>query len=109
MPMNVEPAALMGSCVTRRAFETPVVGKSERFNPRPPVRDVLDGKTWHKTYDIALSKKTPDPFPPNVKALTHHEHQYRLRVGHFRVVFDFDGVARIVSIEEVKKRDEHTY
>lgn len=45
----------------------------------------------------------------NVKALVNHEHQYRLRVGHFRVFFDFDGVARIVSIEEVKKRDEHTY
>ena len=45
MPMNVEPAALMGSCVARRALETPVVGKSARFNPRPPVRDVLEGKT----------------------------------------------------------------
>lgn len=45
----------------------------------------------------------------NVKALVNHEHQYRLRVGNFRVFFDFDGVARIVSIEEVKKRDERTY
>ena len=45
----------------------------------------------------------------NVKALVNHEHQYRLRVGNFRVFFDFDGSARIVSIEEVKKRDERTY
>ena len=45
----------------------------------------------------------------NVKALVNHAHQYRLRVGDFRVFFDFDGAARIVSIEEVKKRDEHTY
>ncbi len=45
----------------------------------------------------------------NVKALVNHKHQYRLRVGNFRVFFDFDGVARIVSIEEVKKRDERTY
>jgi mRNA-degrading endonuclease RelE of RelBE toxin-antitoxin system len=45
----------------------------------------------------------------NVTALTNHEHGYRLRVGNYRVFFDFDGAVRIVSIEEVKKRDERTY
>ena len=45
----------------------------------------------------------------NVKAHTNHEFGYRLRVGGYRVFFDFDGAVRIVSIEEVKKRDEHTY
>ena len=45
----------------------------------------------------------------NVKALTNHEYGYRLRVGHYRVFFNFDGAVRIVSIEEVKKRDERTY
>ena len=45
----------------------------------------------------------------NVKALTDHEYGYRLRVGNYRVFFDFDGAVRIVNIEEVKKRDERTY
>jgi len=45
----------------------------------------------------------------NVKALTGHEYGYRLRVGNYRVFFDYDGAVRIVSIEEVKKRDERTY
>lgn len=45
----------------------------------------------------------------NVKALTDHEYGYRLRVGNYRVFFDFDGAVRIVSIEEVRKRDERTY
>ena len=45
----------------------------------------------------------------NVKALTNHEYGYRLRVGNYRVFFDYDGVVRIVSIEEVRKRDERTY
>ena len=45
----------------------------------------------------------------NVKALTNHEYGYRLRVGNYRVFFNFDGAVRIVSIEEVKKRDERTY
>ena len=45
----------------------------------------------------------------NVKALTDHEYGYRLRVGNYRVFFDFDGAVRIVSIEEVRKRDARTY
>ena len=45
----------------------------------------------------------------NVKALTNHEYGYRLRIGNYRVFFDFDGAVRIVSIEEVRKRDERTY
>ena len=45
----------------------------------------------------------------NVKALTNHEYGFRLRIGNYRVFFDYDGAVRIVSIEEVKKRDERTY
>ncbi|MCX8581569.1 hypothetical protein J3U18_07685 [Gilliamella sp. B3482] len=45
----------------------------------------------------------------NVKALTDHKYQYRLRVGNYRVFFNFDGYIHIVSIEEVKKRDDRTY
>lgn len=45
----------------------------------------------------------------NVKKLTNHEYSYRLRVGNYRVFFEFDGAIRIVTIEEVKKRDEQTY
>jgi mRNA interferase RelE/StbE len=45
----------------------------------------------------------------SVKALTNHEYGYRLRVGNYRVFFEFDGAVRIVSIEEVRKRDERTY
>ena len=45
----------------------------------------------------------------NVKALTNHEYGYRLRVGNYRVFFEFDGAVRIVSVEEVRRRDERTY
>ena len=45
----------------------------------------------------------------NVKALTNHKYDFRLRVGNYRVFFNFDGSVHIVSVEEVKKRDEHTY
>ena len=45
----------------------------------------------------------------NVKALTNQEYSHRLRVGSYRVLFNFDGAVHIVSIEEVRKRDERTY
>jgi len=45
----------------------------------------------------------------NVQKLVNHAYDYRLRVGNYRVLFDFDGVVRIASIEEVRKRDENTY
>lgn len=45
----------------------------------------------------------------HVKPLTGHAYGYRLRVGDYRVLFDVDGVIRIVEIQEVKKRDNRTY
>ncbi len=46
----------------------------------------------------------------NVKSLTNHEYMYRLRVGRFRVFFDFEhNEVKIYLIQEVKKRDERTY
>lgn len=44
-----------------------------------------------------------------VKALTNHRYGYRLRVGRYRVLFDYDGEIRIIEIQEVKKRDDRTY
>ena len=44
-----------------------------------------------------------------VKVLTNHRCGYRLRVGRYRVLFDYDGEVRIVEIQEVKKRDERPY
>nr|WP_218966867.1 hypothetical protein [Snodgrassella alvi] len=45
----------------------------------------------------------------NVKKLNNHQYDYRLRVGNYRVLFNYDGDISIVSIEEVKKRDDRTY
>ena len=49
------------------------------------------------------------PNVQNVKALAHHPYGYRLQVGNYRILFDWDGGVKIVSIEEIRKRDEHTY
>lgn len=60
---------------------------------------------------IYTEAQTLADFPDcqNVKKLTSHAYSYRLRVGDFRVFFGFNGDVHIVSIEEVKKRDERTY
>ncbi len=45
----------------------------------------------------------------NVKSLTKHKYSYRIKIGAYRVFFEFDGGIRIVEIQEVKKRNERTY
>ncbi|MFH7321330.1 type II toxin-antitoxin system RelE/ParE family toxin [Desulfurivibrio sp. D14AmB] len=46
----------------------------------------------------------------DVKHLTNHEYQYRLRVGRYRVFFDVgEKTITIITVQEVKKRDERTY
>lgn len=50
------------------------------------------------------------PDVPHVKHLVNHRRDaYRLRVGRYRVLFDFDGSVKVITIEEVKKRDDRTY
>jgi mRNA-degrading endonuclease RelE of RelBE toxin-antitoxin system len=49
---------------------------------------------------------------PDVKqitALVNHQYGYRLRVGNYRILFDVESVINIIEIQEVKKRDDHTY
>ena len=57
----------------------------------------------------AVAALTGMPDTGNVKALIGHDYAYRLRVGNYRVMFDWDGAIKVVSIQEVKKRDERTY
>ena len=45
----------------------------------------------------------------NIKALPNHRYGYRLRIGNYRVLFDWDGMVKIIEIQEIKKRDECTY
>jgi mRNA-degrading endonuclease RelE of RelBE toxin-antitoxin system len=46
---------------------------------------------------------------PNIKVMVDHQYSHRLRVGDWRLLLNFFEEVSVVSIEEVKKRDEHTY
>lgn len=60
---------------------------------------------------IYVKSKESRNFPNigNIKHLKNHKYEYRLRIGNYRVLFNFDNGVKIISIEEVKKRDERTY
>ena len=78
---------------------TPKAARQLRKLDRPAQRTIFE------------AVQAPEDFPngSGVKALTAHQYGYRLRVGNYRVLFNADGVVEIVTIEEVKKRDERTY
>lgn len=59
--------------------------------------------------DAVGQKLVTFPACSGIVALTNHAHGYRLRVDNYRVIFEFDGEIKLVRIEEVRKRDEHTY
>ena len=59
--------------------------------------------------DSVADKLILFPKCDGVKKLVNHAYGYRLRVANYRVFFEFDGTVNIVEIEEVRKRDEHTY
>ncbi|PHN21348.1 type II toxin-antitoxin system RelE family toxin [Pseudomonas sp. ICMP 561] len=77
---------------------------------RKAVKQLLKLHTPHQVQiRDAVTMLTVMPDVANVKMLVRHEHGYRLRVGNYRVLFDWDGTVKIVSIQEVKKRDGRTY
>ncbi|MCU0597793.1 MAG: type II toxin-antitoxin system RelE/ParE family toxin [Desulfobacterales bacterium] len=45
----------------------------------------------------------------DITELKNHPYDYRLRVGRYRVLFNYLRVVKIIEIQEVKKRDERTY
>lgn len=69
----------------------------------------IDPRAGGKIRDAVTTELADLSKARNVKALSDHEYSYRLRVGSYRVFFDFDGEVHVVSIEEVRKRDERTY
>ncbi|HAT50973.1 MAG: type II toxin-antitoxin system RelE/ParE family toxin [Nitrospirae bacterium] len=72
------------------------------------TRKIRDIETRH---EVVAGVETLQNFPHclNVKSLTRHKYGYQLRVGRWRVLFNVHESVQIISIEEVKKRNERTY
>ena len=80
------------------------------WNPKAvkQVRKIKDHRTQVRIYE-AVGELATFPNCSNIKSLVNHDYHYRLRVGDYRVFFDVVDTIRVISIEEVKKRDENTY
>ncbi|SDH57286.1 type II toxin-antitoxin system RelE family toxin [Pseudomonas abietaniphila] len=77
---------------------------------RKAVKQLLKLHTQHQVQiRDAITRLEQMPDVVNVKNLVNHAYGYRLRVGDYRVLFDWDGGIKIVSIQEIKRRDERTY
>jgi mRNA interferase RelE/StbE len=79
-------------------YSTKALKQLRKLHPDHSKKIVLDCKAL---VDLATCQ--------NIKRLTNHQYEYRLRVGNYRVFFNHDDGVKIVYIEEVKKRNERTY
>lgn len=82
---------------------------SVKWSPKAVKQLLKINKPEQTGIKDAVGELAHMPDTRNVVALTNHKYQFRLRVGNYRVFFNFDGAVRIVLIEEVRKRDERTY
>ena len=72
------------------------------------LNKIKEKDTKTKIFD-SVTELTNWPAPEmDIKKLVNRE-GYRLRVGRWRVIFDVFNEVKIVEIQEVLKRDEHTY
>lgn len=71
------------------------------------LRGIADVREQQRIY-AAVGRLEGWPACPNVKALQ-GRNDYRLRVGRWRMIFEVFQAIRVILIEEVRKRDEHTY
>lgn len=47
-----------------------------------------------------------DPFPPNCKKLQGSEKSYRLRRGPYRILYEVDSDARVVTVFRIRHRKD---
>lgn len=75
---------------------------------KPPaekdIRDLPAAIRERITHAILALRETP--FPHAAQKLRGLEHHYRLRVGDYRVLYEFDAAAQSITIYRVKHRRE---
>jgi mRNA interferase RelE/StbE len=54
----------------------------------------------------AIRELRNNPRPIGVRKLKGHESLYRIRVGHYRVVYEIDDQAKMVLVTRVRRRQE---
>ena len=57
----------------------------------------------------AISALTVDPRPVGSIRLRGQDRAYRIRVGHYRIIYSIDYFNRVVVIDDIVPRNERTY
>ena len=74
---------------------------------RPAEKDLRRIAPVHLSRLVeAIGALAANPLPPGVRKLVDSEHSYRIRVGDYRVVYQFLSQERAVIIERVRHRRE---
>jgi mRNA interferase RelE/StbE len=55
---------------------------------------------------LRIESLTENPFPPGFAKLTSTVKTYRLRIGAYRIVYEVDSNARVVTVHYVRHRRE---
>jgi len=76
---------------------------------RQYCRDAIDVMPPNSTLKFVGWGEARTPTSTKSPIVGFHFIQPNLRVGDYRVFFEFDGSVHIIDIEEVRKRDERTY
>ena len=74
------------------------------------IREGRERQNWESIlHCIDQLEDFPDSERLDIKELKNHPYGYRMRVGRYRIIFDYAKVIKIIKIQEVKKREERTY
>jgi mRNA interferase RelE/StbE len=79
-----------------------------RVEARPRVRKALRQLDPATRKDVleAIRALGTDPRPPGVKSLKGHRPWLGIRVGDYRIIYDVDEAARLVTVAVVGQRRE---
>jgi len=56
--------------------------------------------------DEAITDLGAQPRPPGAKMLSGHEQIWRIRVGHYRILYQIDDSSRLIRIAQIGHRRE---
>ena len=54
----------------------------------------------------AIDALAQDPHPPASRKLRGHESLYRLRVGHYRIIYEIDTAANVILVTRIRHRKD---
>lgn len=55
---------------------------------------------------LEIKKLSENPFPPNSKKLKFGNNIYRIRIGDYRAVYEFDTLKKLINVVKIRHRKD---